>query len=274
MDITGASGIFANQKFSMANGMVVFGRSRRECDVVFPDNTKGISRRHCRVEKSGNGAMITDLGSSYGTFLNGRKLPPNTPTPLNVGDSFWLGDRANSFTMTGGSQNSTFVASDASSVSRRSGVGKFSRNQIIAALAALVVILAVIFIVINGGNEGIVGTWKVSESPGVRMTFSDSGDMFISVNGEYTLNGELSYTSAGKNMISVKYTGSEIETNYGGSAGVDVLGLLNLGGEIGQTTHSQETTGQIWKYKYNKKDKEMVVYDVNDYKLFSLERAE
>ena len=41
-----------------------------------------------------------DLESSYGTYLEGKgKLLPNVPMELNVGDTFYLGDKNNGFTM-------------------------------------------------------------------------------------------------------------------------------------------------------------------------------
>ncbi len=100
MVVRGISGNFAGKDFDI-NGSLTFGRSSQGCNILFPDNVRGISRTHCKIEMSGSGAMITDLGSSYGTFVNGRKLAPYTPTPVNSGDTFWLGDKANSFSVVG-----------------------------------------------------------------------------------------------------------------------------------------------------------------------------
>lgn len=50
-----------------------------------------LSRQHMEIEVTANGVMVTDLGSTNGTMLRGRKLPPNTPAtwpepePLQVG---------------------------------------------------------------------------------------------------------------------------------------------------------------------------------------------
>lgn len=41
-----------------------------------------ISRRHLEISLKGSEFMVTDLGSSNGTFLGDRKLPPHVPTPL------------------------------------------------------------------------------------------------------------------------------------------------------------------------------------------------
>ncbi len=53
-----------------------------------------LSRRHCLIEASDDGFRITDLGSTNGTQLNGRRLPPHAPAPLGSGDQLRLGKRA------------------------------------------------------------------------------------------------------------------------------------------------------------------------------------
>ena len=100
MTINGLSGQYANQVFPI-NGQMVFGRNVASCNVLFPDDTKGISRMHCKVEMDGDTITITDLGSSYGTFVNGSKLQPYAPRKLNPGDTFYLGDKNNLFSLTG-----------------------------------------------------------------------------------------------------------------------------------------------------------------------------
>jgi transcriptional regulator with GAF, ATPase, and Fis domain len=50
---------------------LVLGRSS-ECDVQLPDPK--LSRRHCRIAPGEAGWLVEDLGSSIGTFLDGRQL--------------------------------------------------------------------------------------------------------------------------------------------------------------------------------------------------------
>jgi phage tail-like protein len=50
-----------------------------------------ISRRHARLECIGTECHITDLGSDNGTYVNGVKLPPDTPTLLNNQDRIKIG---------------------------------------------------------------------------------------------------------------------------------------------------------------------------------------
>ncbi len=68
-------------KFLLGQGKVTIGRSP-ECDITI-DNT-AVSRRHATIEFSGDGYLLTDLGSSNGTFLNGRTV--EEPTQLKPGD--------------------------------------------------------------------------------------------------------------------------------------------------------------------------------------------
>lgn len=99
--IQGQSGAFSGRRFAL-NGQVRIGRDPAANDLVYPDGTPGISHRHCVVALSGGQLTLTDLGSSYGTFLSGgRKLAPNQPVPLRVGDRFYLGSEQESFVITG-----------------------------------------------------------------------------------------------------------------------------------------------------------------------------
>ena len=99
MIVNGMNGMFANQSFPTDRGALVFGRSTSSCNVLFPDNAKGISRMHCKIEQNGAVCTIVDLGSSYGTFLNGMKIQPYAATPLKNGDTFYLGDKSNLFSL-------------------------------------------------------------------------------------------------------------------------------------------------------------------------------
>lgn len=58
--------------------------------IGFPADTKGISRQHCRIERRGTQIVVMDLGSSFGTFIGGRKLMPNVPVPVGPNTEIWL----------------------------------------------------------------------------------------------------------------------------------------------------------------------------------------
>ena len=51
----------------------------------------GVSRLHAVVKRDGNRVVVMDLGSSNGTYLNGRRLNPHMEEMLNHGDIVALG---------------------------------------------------------------------------------------------------------------------------------------------------------------------------------------
>lgn len=51
----------------------------------------GVSRRHALIVSSGKGYMLEDLASANGTFINGRRLSAQTPTPIKNGDELKFG---------------------------------------------------------------------------------------------------------------------------------------------------------------------------------------
>lgn len=68
-------------KFLLGQGTVVIGRTP-ECDIKI-DNP-AISRKHATIEHEAEEYLLTDLGSSNGTFLNGEPL--KSPAVLKPGD--------------------------------------------------------------------------------------------------------------------------------------------------------------------------------------------
>lgn len=78
--------------------VMLIGRSSA-CDIHFREEARDVSRRHCRIEVQNGNVRLTDLGSTYGTFLRGKKLTPNVPVQLNKGDTFTLGQGKHTFTL-------------------------------------------------------------------------------------------------------------------------------------------------------------------------------
>jgi pSer/pThr/pTyr-binding forkhead associated (FHA) protein len=58
------------------------------CKIALPDDTF-VSQLHARVFRNDEGAFVEDLGSTNGTFLNGRKL--GAATKLKAGDHLQIG---------------------------------------------------------------------------------------------------------------------------------------------------------------------------------------
>src|SRR5688572_7643975 len=57
-----------------------------QCDICLPADAEKVSRMHARFVFDGARWHVADLGSRWGTFVNGIKLTPNTDVPLNDGD--------------------------------------------------------------------------------------------------------------------------------------------------------------------------------------------
>lgn len=71
----------------------------KSCAIVLPENAAGVSRIHCRLDFRGEQLVLTDMNSSYGTIIHGRRIPPNTPVALKPGSSFSLGSEKYTFTV-------------------------------------------------------------------------------------------------------------------------------------------------------------------------------
>ncbi len=71
---------------------VVIGRLA-ECDVALRHSD--VSRQHAEVGFEGEQYVLRDLGSTNGTFLNGKEI--TVPTPLSPGDKIELGSRVVTF---------------------------------------------------------------------------------------------------------------------------------------------------------------------------------
>lgn len=83
-------------------GSLIIGRDPKECGVVLPKDTPGVSARHCALWAENGGIWIKDLGSTHGTFIApGTKLSAEQPIRLKEGDLFWLGSEKQSFVIAG-----------------------------------------------------------------------------------------------------------------------------------------------------------------------------
>jgi DNA-binding winged helix-turn-helix (wHTH) protein len=76
----------AEDYFQLLEPVTTLGRSET-CDLVIPRST--VSRIHARIELQHNRYLISDAGSSNGTFVNGRRI--EEPVQLSTGDEIWLG---------------------------------------------------------------------------------------------------------------------------------------------------------------------------------------
>lgn len=61
--------------------------------AAYSEAAHSISRRHARLDFSGEHATITDLGSTNGSWLNENRLTPHTPRALHNGDLVRVGQQ-------------------------------------------------------------------------------------------------------------------------------------------------------------------------------------
>ncbi len=64
-----------------------------EVDLTLDEGAeKGVSRKHALVRSSDEGVVLVDLGSTNGTRVNDRRLPPERPHLLKDGDTVRFGN--------------------------------------------------------------------------------------------------------------------------------------------------------------------------------------
>lgn len=84
------SGPLMGQTYSVGPQGLIIGRDH-DCAIRFPKDQPGISRHHCSLRWEGGMLMLTDMGSSHGTFLqNGTRLPSQFLTQIPVNSRFYL----------------------------------------------------------------------------------------------------------------------------------------------------------------------------------------
>jgi pSer/pThr/pTyr-binding forkhead associated (FHA) protein len=79
----------SEKEYPLGEGAVVLGREAFN-DIVVHDPE--VSRRHAQITFQEGRYIIEDLGSTNGTFINGRRV--QTPTPLHNGDVVEMGEAA------------------------------------------------------------------------------------------------------------------------------------------------------------------------------------
>ena len=83
------SGVDAGRVLYLDEGSAVIGRAP---DLDLRRRTDGSRHGTCACRSPPTGATVTDLGSTNGTTLGSRRLPPDQPTPLDDGARIGLGD--------------------------------------------------------------------------------------------------------------------------------------------------------------------------------------
>ncbi len=79
---------------------------------------RDVSRQHAALLRRDNLVLIMDLGSRYGTFVNGERIPFDNPRPLSPGDTVQLGEYR--LEITGLQPTDLLVEAEPSDVARES----------------------------------------------------------------------------------------------------------------------------------------------------------
>jgi pSer/pThr/pTyr-binding forkhead associated (FHA) protein len=72
------------------NQGLLIGRDEKFCDLYIGDLS--VSRQHAKIYKRDSKIILEDLGSTNGTFLNGRQLNSNESYPLTEEGILTFGD--------------------------------------------------------------------------------------------------------------------------------------------------------------------------------------
>lgn len=76
----------SGELFLISDGLSTVGRE--SADILLAGQSS-VSRNHAKLERVGDSVMISDEGSTNGTFVNGAKV--SQPTPLRMGDTVQFG---------------------------------------------------------------------------------------------------------------------------------------------------------------------------------------
>jgi hypothetical protein len=86
--LLGMVGPYTGRPFDVATDQITVGREAG--NVICLDQDSSVSRRHAKLTRQGGALTVEDLGSTNGTFVNGRKVEASTT--LSPGDSVQFGE--------------------------------------------------------------------------------------------------------------------------------------------------------------------------------------
>ncbi|MDD3409403.1 MAG: trypsin-like peptidase domain-containing protein [Eubacteriales bacterium] len=98
--LQGETGAFAGKRISISAGKPVYiGRDPKKCSIVFPSETHGVSGVHCVVRFTGTEFLVQDAKSTYGTFVDDKKLAAGETMKVHRGQTLSIGSKKQSFTL-------------------------------------------------------------------------------------------------------------------------------------------------------------------------------
>ena len=129
----------------------------RSCDLIFTDDT--VSGRHCKITETSEGHVIEDLGSSNGTYVNGKRVETSS---IKSGDRITLG--AAPFVFADGQLLPQTPTNQAENLQASPSAPARERNRIFASLAvAVVAIIGVVIAVTVGGGDNDGGLYEAPD---------------------------------------------------------------------------------------------------------------
>ncbi len=90
--MTAVQGIYLNAKIDITDLLTV-GRNVNACQLVYPGTIPGVSNMHFQIRpaQNGQGVEIKDMNSTYGTWVNGGRIPAGSFIRLFDGDMICIG---------------------------------------------------------------------------------------------------------------------------------------------------------------------------------------
>lgn len=98
LQIRGISGVYAGQQIPLCFPMTL-GRQPGDCQLLFPPDTPGVSRRHCRLDLCWGSVLVTDLHSRYGTYLDDKRFSTWYLMEWKENQSLFLGSKQQMFVL-------------------------------------------------------------------------------------------------------------------------------------------------------------------------------
>lgn len=83
------SGASAGKVYTLTEGRYVTMGRGRDCDLSFPQ-ASNVSGTHCRLEVKSHRVILTDLNSTNGTYVNGKRMPTGQVLSIPSGSTIML----------------------------------------------------------------------------------------------------------------------------------------------------------------------------------------
>jgi hypothetical protein len=138
MELRVEQGELTGQVYRPDRPVVTFGRAQ-DCDIVLQE--QGVSRQHTRLQRGPQGWAVTDLGSTNGTFVNGKRLAPQQDHALQTGDRITIGSSVLAFRETEGTHDAREPAPRSAVHPAVRVLGAVLFVAVLAGVVALLVIL-------------------------------------------------------------------------------------------------------------------------------------